>query len=228
MSEAGGQEDEDSAAAAFEALRAEVARLRQGIELLYRQGQEATAGSGVDYSLTLGRTERLLQFVDARLAAIEGKPALAMTPEVYRERIEEMGRFAGQIAGRAMSEGAAAQSQATAELKEVIGRARTAQEQRRWLLTIGVLGVMAGLVLWMVLVVALPGGAGTWLASLPLAGGNRWQAGAQIMQAADPTDFSKMVQLSQACGDQSAALCAAAIAIGTAQQAGQSGSEPRP
>src|SRR6266851_2680645 len=50
MSESGGEE-EDDAARAFENLREEVASLRRGIELVYRQGQEA---KGVDYSLTLG------------------------------------------------------------------------------------------------------------------------------------------------------------------------------
>ena len=136
MSEAGGEE-EDDAAQAFEALRAEVARLRQGIELVYRQGQEAksaagsgAAGPGVDYSLTLGQMQKALQAVQGRLETIEGKPALAMTPEVYRDRIEEMGRVAGQVAGRAMSEGAAAQSQATRELKDMLGRKRSTREQR--------------------------------------------------------------------------------------------------
>jgi hypothetical protein len=37
--------------------------------------------------------EMSLQAVQSRLDAIEGK--LAMTPEVYRDRIEEMDRFAG-------------------------------------------------------------------------------------------------------------------------------------
>jgi Family of unknown function (DUF6118) len=70
---------------------------------------------------------------------------------------------------------------------------------------------MSGLLLWFLLVVLLPGDMGTWVAALPLAGGDRWEAGQQLMRAADPAGFSKIVQLSQACGDQPAALCAAAI-----------------
>jgi hypothetical protein len=42
MSDAGGQQEDDETRA-FEAVREEVARLRQGIELVYRQGQEARA-----------------------------------------------------------------------------------------------------------------------------------------------------------------------------------------
>jgi hypothetical protein len=45
--------------------------------------------------LSSGLLARKARTVDGRLEAIERKPALAITPEVYRERIEEMGQFAG-------------------------------------------------------------------------------------------------------------------------------------
>src|SRR5712691_12326425 len=102
MSESDGEE-EDDAARAFENLREEVASLRRGIALVYRQGQEAKA---VDYSLTLGQMAKTLQGLQERLAAIEGKPALEMTPTVYQTEIAEAGRIAAEMAGRALSEGA--------------------------------------------------------------------------------------------------------------------------
>ncbi len=88
MSGSGGQE-EDVAAQALEALRAEVGCLRQGIELVYRQCQEAKSAAcpGVDCSLTLGQMQKALQAMQGRLQTIEGEPALTMTPEVYRNRI---------------------------------------------------------------------------------------------------------------------------------------------
>lgn len=221
-------EEEGEAARAFEALREEVASLRKGIELVYRQGQEAKS---VDYSLTLGQMAKTLQALQQCLEAIEGKPALGMTPEVYRERIEETGQFVGQAAGRALSEGAAAQSAATRELREVAGRVRTAQEQRQWLVTVGVVGVLGGLVLWMILVAALPWGGGTWLASLPLAGGDRWQAGQVLLQAANPAGYERIVKLSQACGDQQVVFCTAAITLkdaGSAEPAGTTPAGTRP
>lgn len=227
MSEADGErapESEDDAARAFEALRAEVARLRQGVELVYRQGQETAAKGNVDYSLTLGRTERLLQVVDRRLEAIEGKPALAMTPEIYRERIEETGRLAGRMAGQAMSEGAAAQSQATRELKEVLGRARSKREQRWWLVTVGIFGVIMGMGLWMLLVQNLPWGAGTWLAAVPIAG-DKWDAGQELLREASPVSYEKMVTLYNTCGDQPVAFCQEAIAAKTLAHA-KSGTAP--
>ncbi len=222
MSESGGEE-EDDAARAFENLREEVASLRRGIELVYRQGQEA---KGVDYSLTLGQIAKTLQGLQERLAAIEGKPALEMTPAVYRTEIAEAGRIAAEMAGRALREGASAQSVATRELREVTSQAREAREQRWWLTTVGAVGGVVGLGLWAILVEVLPWGGGTWLASLPLAGGDRWQAGQTLMHAADPAGFDRIVKLSQACGDQQVDLCAAAIAVKTAGSAGQAGSAP--
>jgi hypothetical protein len=221
MSDAAGEEDD--AARAFEALREEVASLRSGIERVYQQGQEAKS---VDYSLTLGQMAKTLQGLQGRLAAIEGKPALEMTPAIYRTEIAEAGRIAAEMAGRILREGAEAQSAATRELREVTGQARAAQEQRRWLTTVGAIGVVVGLGLWAILVNALPWGAGTWLASLPLAGGNRWEAGQQLMRAADPVGFDRIVKLSQACGDQQVDLCAAVIAVKTAEPPGQGDRTP--
>lgn len=217
MSESDGEE-EDDAARAFENLREEVASLRRGIELVYRQGQEAKA---VDYSLTLGQMAKTVQGLQERLAAIEGKPALEMTPAVYQTEIAEAGRIAAEMAGRAV-----AQSMATRELREVTSQAREAREQRWWLTTAGAIGVIVGLGLWAILVDVLPWGAGTWLASLPLAGGDRWEAGQQLMRVADPAGFDRIVKLAQACGDQQVDLCAAAIAVKTAGSAGQAGSTP--
>jgi hypothetical protein len=154
------------------------------------------------------------------------KKGLGASLTIYRERIAEIGHFAGQAAGRALSEGAAAQNAATRDLREVAGQVRTVQEQRRWLMAVGTVGGIAGLMLWMLLVAALPWGGGTWLASLPLAGGDRWQAGQVLLQAADPAGFARIVKLSQACGDQPVDLCAATIALKAAGGAGQERTAP--
>jgi hypothetical protein len=57
-------DDDDDAARAFEALREEVAALRRGVELVYRQGQQAVP----DYSPTLGQMEQALQAIAGRLS----------------------------------------------------------------------------------------------------------------------------------------------------------------
>ncbi|MGI4744736.1 MAG: DUF6118 family protein [Janthinobacterium lividum] len=203
--------DEDEATRAFEMLREEVAGLRKGIELIYRQTQDAKA---VDYSLTLGQMTRTLQTMEGRLVAIEGKPILSLRPDAYRDQVERAGYSIGTVASEAIRKVADEQKAASDELKQVVGRIRQKQEQRAWLATTGVMGVFAGLALWMLLVVALPWHAGTWLAALPL--GNRWNAGERLMLDADPAALDKMLKLSDACGDQPLELCAAHVAVNSA------------
>jgi Family of unknown function (DUF6118) len=86
--------DEDAdiggAERAFEALRAEVAALRQAVE-----GQAAP-----DYALTLGVIAKELQDVGTRLTAIEASPQLQVTPAAVALQVQqEAKRLAeGQIA----------------------------------------------------------------------------------------------------------------------------------
>ena len=81
MEQSRAPDEADGAEQAFEALRAEVAALRRGIELVYRRSQEAAgpAVAGPDYSPTLGAIAKELTAVTARLEAMERAPALATT-----------------------------------------------------------------------------------------------------------------------------------------------------
>lgn len=95
-------EGEADAAQAFEGLRAEVAALRQGIELVYRQSQQAATApaapvpAAVDYSPTLGVIAKELKAVETRLKAIEGKPALELTPAAFEKDIWQAGLKASE------------------------------------------------------------------------------------------------------------------------------------
>lgn len=81
--------DTGSAERAFEALRAEVAALRQAVE-----GQTTP-----DYALTLGTIVKELQTVGARLDAIEAAPPMQVTPATIAQQIrDEAARLAdGQV-----------------------------------------------------------------------------------------------------------------------------------
>ena len=206
MSEASGEED---AVRAFEALKAEIARLRQGIEFVYRQGEEGQ----VDYSPTLGEMAKTLQVMQSRLAAIEGKPALGLTPQLFRQLIEDAGQHAGERAGRAMAEGAAVQSAATRELQALVGRAHTRKDQREWLGVAVAAGIILGMVLVRVLVAVLPWGGGDGLAAIMVGAPNPWEAGEILMHDADRASFDKMVKLYNTCGPRPVAFCTAAIVL---------------
>jgi hypothetical protein len=202
-------EDADTGGAerAFEALRAEVAALRQAVE-----GQAAP-----DYALTLGVIAKELQEVSARLTAIEGHPALAMTPEAYSGQLNTAMERAHQAGGKALWDVQTQLGAAARRLERSAGNMQTREEQRR---RVGIAlagGVMLGVLLWYVLPSLLPWGAGDWLAS-SLIGGGRWRAGETLMERASPASFDRMVRLYNGCGQQPVELCESAIAARTATQ----------
>ena len=91
---AGHGSGEAEAAEAFEALRAEVAGLGRGLErldALVRRGQREQAEAredAPDYSPTLGAMAKELAEARERLAAIEGQPALKLTPSGFQAELK--------------------------------------------------------------------------------------------------------------------------------------------
>jgi hypothetical protein len=219
--------DDDDAARAFEALREEVAALRRGVELVYRQGQQAAPGAP-DYSPTLGKMEQALQAIAARLEAVERQPALMLTPASFRVEIDTVARSAVTVVSRPVVDAVHAVQSVTRDLEALAGRVRAQREQRTWLLTVGALGLIIGVGLWYVAAGLLPRSAGDWIAA-SLIGGNRWQVGETLMQEASPESWAKMARLYTACGEQATEFCEAAItvrAIQPGQEGGRSASAP--
>jgi len=209
-----GQEPEgDGAEQAFAALRDEVAALRRGVELVYRQGQQS-APAAPDYGLTLGQMEKALQDIAGRLEAVERQPALTMTPARFQAEIEAVAQGAVTVVSQPFVKTQHEARVVTRDLEALAGRVRNQREQQQWLVTAGALGVMGGVFLWFMLIVLLPFGAGDRLAALPI-GGGEWQAGETLMQEASPASFEKMARLYRACGTQPIALCEAAITVRT-------------
>jgi hypothetical protein len=202
-------EDADTGGAeqAFEALRAEVAALRQAVE-----GQVAP-----DYALTLGVIAKELQAAGARLTAIEGHPALAMTPEGYSGQLIAAEERAHQAGGKALWDVQTQLGAAARQLERSAENIHTREEQQRRVGIALAAGILLGIALWYVLPSLLPWGAGDWLAS-SLIGGGRWQAGETLMGRASPESFGRMVRLYNACGQQPVELCEGAIIARTATQ----------
>jgi Family of unknown function (DUF6118) len=230
MDDAGHEpEDDGDAVRAFEALREEVAALRRGVELVYRQGQQ-TAPGAPDYSPTLGQMEQALQAIAARLEAVERQPALTLTPARFRTEIDSVASGAVSTISRPFIEAVQEARAAARDLKALTGRVHERQEQRTWLLIVGAFGLIVGVGLWYVAAGLLPRSVGDGIAA-SLIGGTRWQAGETLMDEASPASFDKMVRLYQACGEQTTALCEAAVAVRSiqpGQEGGRSASAPVP
>jgi hypothetical protein len=226
-------EGEADAAEAFEGLRAEVAALRQGIELVYRQDQQAAsaapapAPAAVDYSPTLGAMAKELKGVEARLKAIEGKPALGLTPSTFKEDIWQAGLKASEQSVTVMQAVKSSFENASKEFKDVLAGARARREQDVWVSTAALLGFMAGVLLWFLAAVLLPWSLGHRMAAA-LVSGDRWEAGSTLMNEANPEAWERVVRLNKACGDHAVGLCEAAIAVGLIPPAAPARSTPAP
>ena len=86
------QEDNDfrdPATRAFDALREELARVRQSMEDLRAGIQQSRPH---DYRKTLGEILRAQQSVDVELQAIKSHPAINLTPDRFMHQLEEAKR----------------------------------------------------------------------------------------------------------------------------------------
>ncbi len=227
-----GPEDEaDGAEQAFEALREEVAALRRGMELVYRQVQQAgqsAAAAGPDYSLTLGRMEKALGSIAERLEAVEGQPALQVTGASLGVELNAAARSAATILSGSVSGVVGELRNATATLGDLVGRIHDRREQRWWMWGAGGAGVLGGMLLWFLLAAWLPWGAGDWLASLPISGGRPWAAGQMLLDRNSPESWDKMRRLYRACGSQATDLCETAITARTISSLPQDAAKASP
>jgi hypothetical protein len=172
-------EDEgDSAAAAFENLRAEVAALRGSIDAFPAAVQDNRAP---DYAPTLGAIVKALQGVEKRLAIIEGHPAIRLTPEQHGRAIERAGAATLREAMETFRNETAAIGLERRQLGQIIGAALDQEDQRRRQLWFACAGAVAGLILFPLIAVIAPGG--TYLAALAMGEIDRWQAGGALMHA---------------------------------------------
>ena len=191
-SEDGGEGD---AAQAFEALRAEVAALRRGVELVFRQVQQGAAGQPgaelPDYSPTLGAMAQELTAVGVRLGVIERAPALASTPVEQADGLRRTLHGVGEDARRGLAHSQGRLDDVVQELRGLVQGAHEWREQKRRLRAVGAVGAMGGMLLWFLATAMLPWGMGTRLAGL--AYGGRWNAGRTMLWDASPETWDRMV-----------------------------------
>ncbi len=194
-------EDEDlgiDPAAAFEALRAEVAALRASVE----KGRDGAAAP--DYAPTLGK-------IAATLAAIETHPALALTPEAFGNQVRQAREAAHQQGGRELANAVQRVDAAGAELERLAERQRTGREQVRQVAIMTAVGAVAGVIVWVCfsgpIARALPA---SWSVPERMAAAtlrlNRWEAGARIMRSADPGSWKGLAAASGLWRDNAEAL----------------------
>jgi hypothetical protein len=166
----------DDPAAAFEALRAEVAQVRAALE-----GRPTTA---TDYSPTLAA-------IAQSLAAMEAHPALRLTPDALASQVRQASEAAQQQGRRELASAVQRVDAAGADLERLAERQRTGREQVRQVAIMTAVGAIFGVIVWVCfsgpIARALPAG---WYVPERMAAAtlrlDRWEAGARLMQSARP------------------------------------------
>jgi Family of unknown function (DUF6118) len=134
----------DPAAAAFEALREEVALARRAVAGL---AAERAALEIPDYSETLAQILHANTITAKRLRALNEAPALQMSASTWGQDIANAGEAARRGDRHALSEAKAALQDAAGSLKAATRSAREADRQRAWLKATGIAGLIVGLAL---------------------------------------------------------------------------------
>ena len=135
----------DPAALAFEALREEVALLRRGVAGL---AAERAAIDIPDYSETLGQIMRTSAATAASLKTLGAMPALRLTARDWGHEIAAASEHARRSDQEALTGVRDVFQQATHDMAASLSSARLAENQRRWLLWTGAVGILAGMLLW--------------------------------------------------------------------------------
>ncbi|WP_068877447.1 MULTISPECIES: DUF6118 family protein [unclassified Phenylobacterium] len=190
--DADGEEAQDAAAVAFEQLRAEVAHVRAALEAL---GPVLRSVKAPDYSPTLGQ-------IVQRLEAIESHPALKVTPDQHRWAVDRAAEAARRSVQQDVQEVFATVGRASSDIRRFAGELRTREQQGKALVYAAVGGLVAGAVLWVLLsgpiARALPA---SWRVPERMAAAtlhlDRWEAGARLMETANPGAWGALVAASR-------------------------------
>jgi hypothetical protein len=137
-----GPAESTDAAAAFEALRREVALLNVAVV-----GLAAERASAPDYSETLGEIAQGVSVAIGRLEKVMASPALAVSPTEMARQISTAGDEARRQDRAAVHQAQEALQRSARDLDGWIARARLASVQNRRLVQAASVGVLAGALL---------------------------------------------------------------------------------
>ena len=209
-------DDEDGAARAFAELRAEVTIMRRAVEDLPAVIKSIEPP---DYAPSFGAVGKTLANVEARLANIEGHPALKLTAEQHGRAIGRAGAAIVERTVQQFDSVSHALHNDSTRLEAVVGRMTDHYAQKmEWRQTLAI-GVIAGLVLFPMLAAVLPGGS--FLAALATGHVDRWQAGIDLIRWGDPVSSQALAAASRLVNANTEALKAceeAAKKAGAAQK----------
>jgi hypothetical protein len=197
-------EDEGPTAAeqAFDALRAEVAGMRQALRSL---PEVILKNQPSDYTETLGAIAKNLEIVGTFMAKIEQHPVLRTTPIQYNQAIAAAGEGLMHKSVRELDSAKTAAVAERRELAVMIGTMRGKWKQWEWLGWTGIAAFFLGLLISPMFARVLPFGWDGQVAAF-IMNGDRWSAGSALMQEQNPEAWNVLMAAGKLTADNSAAL----------------------
>jgi hypothetical protein len=192
-------------AAAFEALRvtietqsaaigAEMAIIRKGVEAAFDRFDKLA--SPPDYGADLGRIIQSLGQVVERLAAVEQSPILRQGPDHYARTLKRSGEGLVHSATQQLERHAADLERAGRNLAAHVSSARERKRQDWWLVGVGVVGLVLGILLTLFAPRVLPFSAAPHVASIVM-GDTPWRSGMSLMAFDSPAAWNRVVAADQ-------------------------------
>jgi Family of unknown function (DUF6118) len=198
--------DDDSeptaAERAFDALRAEVAAMRQVMRSL---PEVIIKSQPADTTETLGAIAKRLEIVGNFMAAIEQHPAIRTTPAQYHQAIAAAGEGPITKSVRELDGAKAAAVAERRELAAMIGTMRGQWKQWEWLAWTGIATFTLGLLISPVFAHVLPFGWDGHVAAFIL-NADRWDAGSALMKAQSPQAWRALMDAGKLSTANSEAL----------------------
>lgn len=193
---AGGEDDGDEAAKAFDALRksidrrntattAELKTIRKGVEALFDQIEALQAKP--DFAADLAQLKQIGVVVAKRLEALEASPALKQGISAF----ERAGTDLVKTSAQAFDQKAQRFDYAATALERITKHINDRHIYRRYAVIAGCIGVVVGALLLLFLPRLLPFDADSHVAAA-IMGKSRWEAGTAIMQASDQGRWKKI------------------------------------
>ncbi len=209
-------EDSDSTAAerAFDALRAEVAAMRQALQ---RLGESLKKLAPIDTTETLGAIAKNLEIVGSFMGKIEQHPAIRTAPAQYTQAITVAGEGLMAKALRELDTAKAAALTERRELAAMIGTMRGKWKQWEWLGWTGITAFIVGLLIAPMLARVLPFGWDGYVAA-GIMNADRWTAGSALMQAGNPEAWRGLMEDFDLVKSNQAALAACREAAAKAKK----------
>lgn len=175
-------------ARAFEDLRAEVSVLRKAVEALPAAIRD---NRPPDYAPDLAVLGKGLDEIATELETLLKSPALGQTPEQQGQSIARAGSVMIQEAAQKLDRAAQETDRERYNLSQMIGTLRGKRDQRFWVVTVGVSGLLIGFLASPLLIRALPFGIAAATAAT-IMNANEWDAGLSLMKDSNPSGWSKI------------------------------------